>query len=96
MLLINLIFSFLFLYQLWDREYNETKGFYGGGSVWLPCQPGKHRVECPIWRVKEKGSAGLAQLFVPMTPDIVKIRELSVSPYLRSQYEVNSCIIYYL
>ncbi len=40
----------IFIFELWDRTYDEMKGFYGCGSTWLPSKAGKHCIEIPIWR----------------------------------------------
>jgi len=40
----------VFVFELWDRAYDEMKGFYGCGAIWLPCKPGKHCIDIPVWR----------------------------------------------
>jgi hypothetical protein len=76
----------VFIFEVWDRTHAEVKGFHGCGCVWLPTRPGRHCVEVAVWRPKSEGWRGLVEQLVPSHPDITKIRELSMSPYLRSQY----------
>ncbi len=76
----------VFIFEVWDRTHSEMKGFLGCGCVWLPTQPGRHCVEVAVWRPMSEGWRGLVDRLVPSMPDITKIRELSMSPYLRAEY----------
>ncbi|RYH01738.1 hypothetical protein EON65_48235 [archaeon] len=64
------------------------KGFRGCGCVWLPSTPGHHILDCHAYMPLSEGLSALKELFLPAYPDLKAIRELSVSPYLRSQFKV--------
>ena len=73
---------------MWDRTFDEEKGFAGAGSIWLPSTPGKHSLDNPLWKTKSPNLLqSLRESLLPSVVDITQIRELSRSPYLRSQYE---------
>lgn len=62
------------------------KGFRGCGSIWMPSQPGVHSLDANVWMPVSEGLASLRETLLPVYPDLKAIRELSISPYLRSQF----------
>mmetsp|Transcript_32388 Transcript_32388/g.54614 ORF Transcript_32388/g.54614 Transcript_32388/m.54614 type:complete len:179 (+) Transcript_32388:1206-1742(+) len=75
----------LFICEIWDRAEEGFRGFHGCGSAWLPMTPGKSLVEIQLWRPYSSGLEGLSDTLLPGIPDLAALRELTVSPFLRSQ-----------
>ena len=74
--------------EVWDKSNEESRGFIGCGNVWLPPLPGKHSIEVPIWRPTTSLLGSFVDTMVPNVPDLKKLRELMVSPYMKSQVKV--------
>lgn len=73
-------------HQIWDRSFEEMKGFRGCGCIWLPSEPGVHSLDANVWLPTSEGLGALKETFLPVYPDLKAIRELSISPFLRSQF----------
>eukprot|EP01036_Dinobryon_divergens_P022425 gene22425-30678_t len=82
----------LFICEAWDRSLDPVRCFSGCGSVWLPSLPsGAQCLDVELWKPCQKGFLfpGVDNL-LPVAPDLRSIRELSISPYLRSQIQAEA------
>uniref|UniRef100_A0A7S3M057 B9 domain-containing protein 2 n=1 Tax=Spumella elongata TaxID=89044 RepID=A0A7S3M057_9STRA len=75
----------IFVCEVWERSEQGFRGFRGCGSVWLPMAPGQHFVDVPLWKPISSGLEGLSEELIPTIPDLTALRELTMSPFLRSQ-----------
>ena len=74
--------------EVWDKSNDESRGFIGCGNVWLPPLPGKHSIDVPIWRPTNSSFGSFFETMIPSVPDLKKLRELMISPYMKSQVMV--------
>jgi hypothetical protein len=49
--------------ELWDRTFQEMKGFAGIGSAWIPAKPGRHVIEVQLWKPVNSGLDRLKGFF---------------------------------
>lgn len=76
--------------EVWDKSTVGAKGFCGCGSAWLPPSSGEHFVDVHLWKPAASGLEAISELLLPSTPDMKRLRELIVSPYMRSQLQADS------
>jgi len=79
-----------FVCEVWDKSLVGVKSFCGCGSAWLPMSPGEHYVDVLLWKPSPTGLDAIAEALLPGTVDVRALRELIVSPYLRSQVSTDS------
>lgn len=75
----------LFVCEVWDRSCDGIRNYCGSGSVWLPSNPGKHDLDMHLWKPCSSGLQNISGMLLPSIPDLKALRELTMSPYLRSQ-----------
>jgi hypothetical protein len=76
--------------EVWDRSEDGMRGFVGCGSAWLPSTPGENVLTIQIWKPISSGLDSLSDMWLPYMPDLVTLRELTCSPYLRSEIQTES------
>lgn len=76
--------------EIWDKSIVGAKGFCGCGSAWLPPSSGEHFVDVHLWKPAASGLEAISELLLPSTPDMKRLREIIVSPYMRSQLQAES------
>lgn len=55
--------------------------------------PGEHQIDVQVWKPTSSGGLeGLSDAFIPSVPDLTALRELNVSPFLRSQIQVRNAL----
>lgn len=80
----------VFVCEVWDKSFDGMRGFVGCGSAWLPSSPGKHAIDVQLWRPTSHGLSRISEMFLSSCPELKTIRELTVSPFLRSQILVSN------
>eukprot|EP01039_Chlorochromonas_danica_P007010 gene7010-7754_t len=48
-----------FIFEIWDCQFPNMKGFRGCGCIWLPSQPGVHSLDANAWMPISDGLAAL-------------------------------------
>lgn len=86
----------LLICELWDRSNPEIKHYIGCGSIWLPSVAGNHNLQIFIWRHKTSFLANLRDSFLPNQPDLITVRELTMSPFSRHPYKVSHLLLIHL
>jgi hypothetical protein len=76
--------------EVWDKSTVGVKGFAGCGCAWIPPSSGKHAVDVHIWKPSSSGADAFAEMLLPTVPDLKRLREIVVSPYLRSAIQTES------
>lgn len=76
--------------EVWDKSTDGVKGFCGCGSAWLPPSSGQHIVDVHLWKPSASGLEAISEMLLPSVPDLKRLRELIVSPYMRSQVQTDS------
>jgi len=81
----------VFTCEVWERSpcTEAFRGFVGCGSCWLPTS-GRMSIDIPIWKPSSVDFVDVEEMVLPTCPDLRKIRELSISPFLRSQMETKA------
>lgn len=84
----------VFACEVWDRSHSSegVRGFIGCGSCWLPGSSQEKSIDVPIWKPSGDGFGldSIYEMLLPTCPDLRAIRELSVSPFLRSKIQTES------
>ena len=75
----------MFVCEIWDRSEVGVKNFIGCGSCWMPTAPGDHVIDVNLWKPSPNGLEAFADMLLPNVPDLKTLREIQVSPYLRSK-----------
>ena len=75
--------------KVWDKSNEGVRSFLGCGAVWLP-QVGTEVLELSLWRPRSPGLEVITEMFLPTCPDLRALRELIVSPYMRSQVQTDT------
>jgi len=76
--------------EVWDKSTVGVKGFCGCGSAWIPPSSGQHTIDVHIWKPSSSGIDAIADMLLPTVPDIKKLREVMVSPFMRSQLQADT------
>jgi len=76
--------------EVWDKSTVGVKGFCGCGSAWIPPTSGQHVVDIQLWKPSASGLAAISEWLLPSVPDIKRLREVMVNPYMRSQVQADS------
>lgn len=76
--------------EVWDKSTVGAKGFCGCGSAWLPPSSGQHVVDVHLWKPAASGLDAITDMLLPTAPDIKRLREVMVSPYMRSQVQADT------
>ena len=75
----------LIVVEVWDKSTVGVKRFCGCGSAWLPPSRGQHVIDVQIWKPSATGLEALSDMLLPSVPDLKRLREIVVNPFMRSQ-----------
>lgn len=76
--------------EVWDKSNDGHRSFIGCGCTWLPPSSGAHYIDINLWKPCNLGITNLLDNLVPSCPDLKALREIIVSPYMRSQVQSDS------